>query len=161
LTDTPPLKAGARRMLEELASRHPTVWTRSQLGLLTGFAPRGGTFSGYLSALKVRGFISTAGAAVAITEAGLAAAGTVPAAPASHEDVMAMWRKNLKAGCYRMLEVALERGPISREELGEAAGFAASGGTFAGYLSVLRRNALIEEQDGQITAASVLLPSHV
>ena len=157
------LKAGAVRMLREIARRHPACWTRSQLGALTGFTPSGGTFSTYLGELRRRGLIEVRGREVRVTEAGLDAAGEVPAAPQTHDETMAMWRGSLKAGCYRMLEVAAAAGPegVYRQELADAVEMTVTGGTFSTYLGILRRNGLVHVDGQRVTAADVLWPEAV
>ena len=152
------VKSGAVRILKELAGRYPARWTRSQLATLTAFAPRGGTYGSYLSVLRVRGLVEISGQDVQVTDLGLDAVGEVPAAPTSHEEVMEMWRQSLKAGCYRLLERIIEAAEtgISKDELAETAGFALSGGTFGSYLSILRRNGLVVEQDRLFRATDVL-----
>ena len=154
------LKSGARKMLQILAQWHPETRTRDQLGALAGFAPTGGTFAEYLSALRKSGFISENGHGVSITEQGLDAAGAVDSAPSSTNELVSMWKGKFKAGVGKMLDVLVEVHPdyISREDLGEATDFASSGGTFAEYLSCLRRARLIEESGNQVKAAESLFP---
>ncbi len=154
------LKKGAVNILRELASRHPLALSKAQVGTLTGFTPSGGTFTTYISELRRRGFIEIFGKEVRVTDAGLDAAGEVPAAPATHDEVMELWRRNLKAGCYRMLEEVAAAGPggITRDDLAVATDFTASGGTFTTYLSTLRRNGLVDDQGGQLLAMEMLYP---
>ncbi len=153
------LRAGERKMLQALAQRHPARYTVSQLGTLSGFAPRGGTFRTYLGVLKRAGFIAEQGGEVSVTESGLAYLGAdVPPAPATTDEMLAMWRARLRAGEARMLDALVERYPhwVALAELGELSGFAASGGTFRTYLGVLRRNGLIEVRGDQARASATL-----
>jgi hypothetical protein len=161
--DTEGLKSGAIRILRELASRYPLALTRAQVGTLTGFTPSGGTFNTYIGELRRRGLIEVQGQEVRVTEDGLDAAGEVPAAPSTHDEVMALWQRNLKAGCYRMLQAVVDAGPqgITREELAELTEFTISGGTFNTYLSILRRNALIEIAGPEVRAADILWPEGI
>jgi uncharacterized protein len=153
------LKAGAMRMLEVLAQWHPDGRTRDQLGALAGFAPTGGTFSEYLSALRTSGFIRENGVGVEITEEGMAAVPRIPARPDSPDELIALWKSKFKSGIGKMLDVLVASYPekITREELGERTGFAASGGTFSEYLSALRRARLIDESGGNVGAAASLM----
>lgn len=153
------LKAGAMKMLEVLAQWHPDPRTRDQLGALAGFAPTGGTFSEYLSALRTRGFIVENGAGVEITEEGLAAMPCFPVRPDSPDELIRLWKSKFKAGVGRMLDVLVAAYPekITREELGEQSGFAAAGGTFSEYLSALRRARLIDETGGRVGAATSVM----
>lgn len=157
------LKAGAVRILREIASRYPATWTKSQVGALTGFTPSGGTFQTYIGDLRRRGLIEVRGNEVIVTDAGLSECGDVPPAPTSHTEIMEMWRRALKAGCYKMLEVIAEAGEsgIDRGMLADATEFTASGGTFQTYLGILRRNGLIRVDGQTVTAESVLWPEGV
>jgi hypothetical protein len=154
------LKSGARKMLTILAQWHPEPKTRDELGALAGFAPTGGTFSDYLSKLRIAGYIHENGNGIAVTDEGMQAAGDIPERPNSTEELVGMWRSKLKSGVGRMLDVLVAEYPeaLTRDELGEQSGFAASGGTFSDYLSQLRRARLIEESSGQVKAAESLFP---
>jgi uncharacterized protein len=156
------LKAGAVRMLRELASRHPLTLTYAQLATLAGFTPSGGTAGTYFSVLKRAGYLAEDGAGnVSVTEEGRAFLGAdVPPAPSSHAEVMARWAKVLKAGTYKMLETVVARHPepISREDLGAESGFAVTGGTFGTYLGILARNGLVEVDGPTVKAAGILWP---
>ena len=55
------LRAGARRMLDELMTVYPGSLSRSQLGEFSGIAETGGTFSTYLSDLKRAGLVDDTG----------------------------------------------------------------------------------------------------
>lgn len=152
------LKAGARRILAALARHHPMAVTRAQAGALSGFKVSGGTFQSYWSALKTAGLIEEVNGQVTVTEAGLATAGVEPSAPASTEELLEVWRKALKAGARRMLDLLVEVYPesITRAELGERADYSVTGGTFQSYLSSLRRNGLAEVAGDVVTASGTL-----
>lgn len=156
-----PLKKGAIRMLHELASRHPLTLTRAQLGTLAGFTPSGGTFSDYFSRLKRSGYLEEDHHGnVRVTQAGLEFVGEVPPAPSTRGEIMDMWKRNLKAGVGRMLDEVVQcyPDPITREELGERSGFTVSGGTFSDYLSMLKRNGLVEVNGNEVRATEILFP---
>jgi hypothetical protein len=158
--EAPTLKAGARKMLTILAQWHPEPRTKDQLGALAGFSPSGGTFSDYLSKLRLAGFISENGNGIHITDEGLENVGHIPTLPSSTDELLAMWRPKFKAGVGKMLDVLVENYPsyVTREELGDRAGYAASGGTFSDYLSQLRRARLIQESGNTVAAAESLFP---
>jgi len=65
------LKAGARRILEALASHHPMRMTRSQIATIAKLKKTGGTFGSYWSSVNVAGFIEESDGTTAITQAGL------------------------------------------------------------------------------------------
>lgn len=155
------LRSGAVRILQELATRMPAGYSRAQVGGLTGFAHNGGTFKTYMSDLKRAGYIEERGDMVFATEPGVQSlGGNVPAAPTSHRDAMSMWRKALRSGAYQMLEqvVAADKAGISRNNLAAAVGMEAGGGTFKTYISDMRRNGLVTENDGVLIANDILFP---
>lgn len=152
------LRAGARRMLEVLARHRDFKVTRSQLGTLSRFSPRGGTFGTYLGDLKRAGLIVEEGGLLRATDAGLAFFGELPSPPTSTEELMEQWGQVLRKGEREMLDLLVGVYPegVDRETLAEQTGFTASGGTFGTYLGVLRRNGLIEVEGGLVTASQAL-----
>jgi hypothetical protein len=60
---------------------------------------------------------------------------------------------HLRAGERRILEVLARRHPtkLTRAQLGTLSGFTPSGGTFGTYFGTLKRNALLVEQDGEVS----------
>lgn len=155
------MRSGELRILQVIASKYPLTLTRAQLGTLSGFTPSGGTYSTYFGDLKRRGFISEDHQGnVQATDAGMEYAGEVPLAPSTHEEILAMWERNLRAGEGRMLREIAEAypNPISKEELAERTEYTFTGGTFNTYLGILRRNGLIRIEGDEITATEVLFP---
>lgn len=156
------LRPGAVRILKELASRYPAGYTKPQVGTLTGFKHKGGTFSTYISNLRSAGLIHTEGKLFYATETGIQYLGDkVPLEPKTHEEVMQLWQKGLRPGAYRMLEVIVSHGEggISKQDLGEAVDRVHTGGTFGTYLSNLRSNGLIFYNKGYCVGSSLLFPT--
>ncbi len=156
----PDLRRGERRILEVLARSRPARRSRAQLGTLSGFTPSGGTFGTYWGVLRRYGLVDEGPDGLAsITEAGLAAIGAAGDAPAqTREEIVETWRRALRAGERAMLDALLAApNGLSRDDLGERTGFAASGGTFGTYLGVLRRNGLAEVEGVLVRAGEVLL----
>jgi len=156
-----PLRAGALRILRELAARHPAGYSRTQVGALTGFAPSGGTFPTYLGDLRRSSYIEERAGLVYAAPAAFDLLGAdIPAAPTTHEDIMDMWRRALRAGAYRMLEtvVANNEHGIERHALAVSVGMEVTGGTFNTYLGDLRRNGLVTEDRGILIATDILWP---
>lgn len=154
------LKAGARKMLAVMAQHYPMRVTRKQLGTLSRYTASGGTFISYFSTLKRAGLILEGGdGQVEITQNGFDYLGeSVPGEPQTHAELLATWRAVLKLGERKMLDKLVEVYPrsLTKEELGEAAGYTASGGTFGSYLGNLRRNGLIESTTIGIRASDTL-----
>lgn len=156
--DGPPIKAGARRMLEAVASLHPMPLTRAQVGTLAKVKRTGGTYSTYLGVLKQHGLLIEEGDRLMITQAGFDELGTAVPAPATADQLRELWRDRLKAGARRMLDILIARHPdwVTRADLADAAEITMSGGTFSTYLGMLRTAGLIDEADGQVRAGDVL-----
>lgn len=155
------LRSGERRMLEVLARNHLMKMTRAQLGTLSGFTPSGGTYTTYFGNLRRLGLVVERDKNVTITEAGMEAVGVdVPPTPQTTDEIVAMWKKALRAGEVRMLdEVLRNEDGITRDALGEATGFTASGGTFTTYLGMLRRNGLVAVDGNMVRPGEALLLS--
>lgn len=145
------LKAGARRLLETLASQHPARLTKTQLATLAKLKVTGGTFSTYWGQIRRLGFVDERGsgrdAVFALTPAGFAYLGEdVPSAPMSGQEVIGSYAAVLKAGARQMLMAVVDAWPgqLTREDLATATDLAVTGGTFSAYLGTLRRNGLVD-----------------
>ncbi len=154
----PPLKAGARRMLDTLASHHPMQVTRAQLATLSRFKVSGGTFNTYYSTLRRNGLITENNGLISLTDTGSAVTGTNTTAPASTAELLDQWRTALKAGARTMLDLLIDAYPdtLTRDELAQRAGYEVTGGTFNTYLSTLRRNGLADITGDTVRANDVL-----
>jgi hypothetical protein len=154
------LRSGAMKILRELAARSPAGYSRAQVGALTKFSHKGGTFNTYLSDLRRAGFIEERDGLLFASDAGVAQFGDKPPAPATHDEVMAQWAKALRSGAYKMLEgiVAAGSDGIHRANLADMVNMTASGGTFNTYLSDLRRNGLISEHGKRLVGNDILFP---
>ena len=143
--DKKPVVGGALRMLQVLASRYPMTFTKSQLALLANMSPKSGTYGTYLSLLRSQGLIEV-GAEVSITEEGINYLGAEKPQPQTQEEVLDMWRSNLTGGARRMFDVLVDEYPrqVDKAELGERTDMSYNSGTFGTYLSLLRRNGLVE-----------------
>ncbi len=143
------------------AARAPAGYSKPQVGALTRFSHKGGTFNTYLSDLRRSGFLDEHDGLLFASVYGIQALGAdVPIAPKSHDDVMAQWQRALRAGAFRILHSIVAAGPagISRQDLALAVDMTASGGTFNTYLSDLRRNGLITDRDSICYANDILFP---
>jgi hypothetical protein len=65
-----------------------------------------------------------------------------------------MWRSNLTGGARRMFDVLIDEYPrqVDKSELGERTDMSPNSGTFGTYLSLLRRNGLVETAGNYIKA---------
>lgn len=146
------LKSGAKRMLQLLAAFAPGTMTQAQVATAAKMAVTGGTFSAYWSQLVRNQFIVEQGRDEwTVTDAGMAKAGAdFERMPEDLPGRMDFWKRRLKDGCQRMLDVVAQfkDDGVSRGALAAELSMAESGGTFSAYLGILRRNRLIEEKDG-------------
>jgi hypothetical protein len=148
------------KILRELAARSPAGYSRAQVGALTKFSHKGGTFNTYLSDLRRAGFIEERDGLLFASDTGIAQFGDIPPTPATHEEVMAQWAKALRSGAYKMLESIVSAGSdgIHRANLADMVNMTAAGGTFNTYLSDLRRNGLISERGKRLVGNDILFP---
>lgn len=151
------LKAGARKMLEVAVARSPMRMTKSQYATLCGMSHKSSTFDQYLAALKRAGFITTVDGLYTATQDGIEACGSAKPTPQTPEEIREMWRKNLKAGAAKLLDVLIGRGrvPISREELALEGGMSMTSSTFDQYVAVLKRNGLAQQSEAGIIASEM------
>lgn len=156
------LPTGARRILAELCRRMPAGYTRSQVASLNDLSASGGTFTTYLSKLKKGGYVEERDGLVFATDTGVAEIGAdARPAPASHAEAMEMWKGALPSGAFKMLQVIVDQGEtegVDRPSIAAALNLEATGGTFTTYLSMLRRNGLIEEKEQISRPAEILFP---
>lgn len=155
------LKAGARRMLAALTSSGEGKLTITQMATLANIAQSGGTFSSYMSSLRLGGYIIESGEDVTITPAGRnAIAGEEMDIPSTTDEIVSLWKTKLKAGARRMLDVLVANYPnsLTKEQLGTDAKVENSGGTFSSYVSSLNRNNLIIKDGDNLKASDALFP---
>lgn len=147
------IPSGARRILIALAQRSPL--TRNQLAVRAGFA-QSGTFSNYISALRVKALIDTDSGDLSITEWGIKTLGNYSPLPVGRE-LFIYWHKRLPTGCGAILEYLFTHYPqkFFKEQLAQATNFALSG-TFSNYISKLKVLELITVRDGLVQASEEL-----
>lgn len=155
-----PLRA-ERRPLAALAGVHPGGMTEAQWAVSAGLKRSGGTWSTYVSRLRIAGRIAEIGGLYYASESGIADLGGIvsPMPPPGHE-LVAFWAGKI-AGAGPMLGQLASVYPrwLTRDELAAALNLAATGGTFSTYMSRLRGPSLIEEDKvgGRLRAAATLM----
>ena len=161
VTGGQPLKlpSGALRMVEALARNRGTL-TKKQLGTLSKVSSKSGTFSDYLSKLRTVGYITSDSTTVTLTPEGAYHCGvSIRVNPPTTEEVVALYRPELPAGAKRMLDLIVVHKSLLKSVLADLSGVSPKSGTFADYLSILRRNGLIENVGSRtVRATSVLFP---
>lgn len=157
------ITGGAFRILQVLASKPELKLTKPQLGTLAKMKHTGGSFGTYMSRLRSAGFIVDDGRFVRISDEGIEHIGAdrLPE-PLTSEEVLQQWLNTpaISGGAAKMLEILFhlrrEGSGLTRSGLAESVGMEASGGSFGTYLSRLRSNGLIQEQNGVIYASDTL-----
>ena len=152
------LKAGAHRMVEALGRMAPLRLTKGQWGAVAKLKTSGGTWSTYLSHIRAAGFLDETAAGYTLTDAGFDYLGGRPV-PMTAAELQDHYRAILRTGARAMLDALIDAypEPLTRDELGEVAGLATTGGTFSTYLSDLTRNGLADRVDGGLIATEVLI----
>lgn len=149
-----------RRPLAALCSVYPAGMTEAQWAVASGLKRTGGTWSTYLSRLRMAGRIEERGGEYFATETGIADVGAdvQPLPPPGH-GLVAYWAEKIPAVgpmLRRLAEVYPEA--LSREQLAADLNLTATAGTFSTYLSRLRSPGLIEEgSDKSVRAAGSLM----
>ncbi|MFA5403305.1 MAG: DUF87 domain-containing protein [Ignavibacteria bacterium] len=149
------IKAGARRMLEAASMYYPESITKARIGAIAILSTRSGTFSSYMSNLRLSGLLQDNGNdTYTITEEGLMHVGEIK----MPDNLVEMWCGLLKLGARRMLKEleAIYPEGYTKEELGERSEISPQSGTFSSYLSTLRKNGLVKESGGKITMSEEL-----
>lgn len=134
-----------RKPLAALAQVYPAGLTEAQWAVAAGLKRSGGTWSTYKSRLRSAGLIEEHGGRFFATEAGARAVGDVELPPAPGADLARWWASKLP-GVGPMTEALVDAYPtwLSKEDLADRIGMAASGGSFSTYLSRLSGVGLIE-----------------
>lgn len=133
---------GERAILTVLA-QYPHGKNRRAVGTLAGYSSSGGSFGTYISRLRTKGYIEGSDP-LQITDGGREALGEFDPLPRG-SGLVSYWLQRLGKGEAAILRVLVDRHPstLSREDLGRAAGYEASGGSFGTYLSRLRTKELL------------------
>ncbi len=131
--------------------------SHAQVGFVSGFSHKSGTWATYLSRLRSAGLIEGRGDLV-LTEAGLAAANE-PGTPPTGEHLRATVLAKVNGPLTKILTPIFDVYPsgLSHADAGEASGYSSSSGTWATYLSRLRSLDLIEGR-GELKAQGWLFP---
>ena len=127
--------------------------TRETVAGWVGVHPRGGSVGEELKALVDAGLITLDRGAIAVTDAGHAAAGEMPA-----EEAIERAMRGLSPRQRRIFDIVREVFPdgISREAIAERMGIHPRGGSFGEDLGRLRGRGLIDYQRGQARARDFL-----
>lgn len=147
-----------RRPLAVLAGVYPAGMTEAAWAVAAGLRRTGGTWSTYVSRLRSSGRIVKDGELFFATEDAVAEVGDVPVMPPPGPELVEFWAGRI-AAVGPMLRQLASAWPhwVSRDDLAEALGLTASGGTFSTYLSRLRSPGLIEVDGPKVRATASLM----
>lgn len=156
LADGPRLPKGAQRMLDVLASHPAKSLTKTQLGTLAGAPATKGTFRTYYALLKQHRYVQDAEE----KRVELLAAGRERAVARgfaeTRAEILATWAPKLAAGARRLLDMVVERGPLSKESLGQLTGIDPAKGTWRTYMAKLKSNQLIAVDGSTVSMGEAL-----
>ena len=161
------LKKGAYEMLQWAAAFGHEGITRAQLATMVAIKQHGSTFSGYLSKIRMAGFIDEQGEVVRATPEGLTyLQGNIPDKPDNTEHLVALWKNRIKKkGARNILDALVEAHPkgLTREELSRVIRddreVNPNGSTLSGYMSLLRTNGLLRDEGDVAYASDTLFPN--
>lgn len=159
-TPTPEkLSEYALELLAVAAARHPLKLTAKQLGIAAGRSHRSSTFQGAAAALKRTGALQEVERnLLRVSALGLQLAGVAPAKPldpaAAREQLLARLEE-YPGWLLRLLIAEYPKG-LTRVELGAKAGRPHTSSTFQGAVSTLKRNGLVVDEGGRLTASADL-----
>lgn len=130
-----------RRILTALAQSGPS--TKNKVAVIAAYAVNGGGFNNALSRCRSQGWLEGSDR-LQITEAGAQALGEWEPLPSGAE-LIEHWKRQLgKAEGMVLQTLVANPGGLTKEQVAEAAGYAADGGGFNNALSRLRTLELIE-----------------
>lgn len=154
------ISGGAMRMLKVAAMYHPGTVTKYRMAALARLSHSSGSFATYLSTLKKDGLLVGEGNEFQITAEGKKQAGPVDELPTDPAELIELWCGVVgkESGAARILKVLGDKYPksLSKQDVGELVGMSYSSGSFATYLSTLKRNGLIQVSGQNIRASDEL-----
>lgn len=131
-----------------------------QVGMVAGYAPKGGSFNRYLSTARSDGLIERDGGTLWLTPLGSEVAVTEPQVitiAQLHRRILQVLSGEPKRKILRAI-IDARAESIDTGAIADAAGYAGGGGSFNRYLSDLSRLGLITRSNGRINTTNVLWP---
>lgn len=151
--------SGISRIHKAIAMFYPEFVTKPRIGTIAGLSYKSGSFATYLSSLRNAGFIQGEGSQYKCTQLGIEQVGEFESLPKDSESLVNFWAGIIKGSPGRMLLALAAEYPrkLTKEELGTQTGLVSTSGSFATYLSILRRNDLIIVDSEGITISKELM----
>ena len=152
--------AGPMKILNAIAQFDPKEISIYQAGTFAGYSVGSGTWTNYISLLRKNYLINKTGKMLSLTDQGREKTRDITPLPTDSNSLLNIWKQKLPAGPAKILQVLFDEYPnaIERTELAERSGYAYGSGTWTNYISILRRNHLIEQDLQLIKATKTLFP---
>ena len=132
----------------------------AQVAAVAGYSPNGGSFSTYLSRAVSQQWIVRERGYIAITPQGTELA-NIPESTPTIDELHKRLLGILDGPGRAIMSAVIDAGPdgLSTEEVAQATGYSAGGGSFSTYLSRLSGIGLIERSRGHIKPTDVVFPN--
>lgn len=158
--DTELIGAGPMKILNAIAQFDPNPISIYQTGTFAGYSVGSGTWTNYISILKKNYLINKSGKMLSLTDQGRELTKGIEPLPTDPDSLLSIWKDKLPAGPAKILQVLFDSYPdsVERTELAERSGYAYGSGTWTNYISILRRNHLIEDDAGNYKVTKTLFP---
>ena len=152
--------AGPMKILNAIAQFDPKEISIYQAGTFAGYSVGSGTWTNYISLLRKNYLINKTGKMLSLTDQGREKTRDITPLPTDSNSLLNIWKQKLPAGPAKILQVLFDEYPnaIDRTELAQRSGYAYGSGTWTNYISILRRNHLIEQEDQSFKATKTLFP---
>ncbi len=146
---------GSERKILIALANYPEGKTKRELGVIAGYAWKGGSFNTYLSGLRSKGY-AVGTDRMSITPAGLEALGDFEPLPTGRA-LQDYWLGQLSKGEAAILKALIDAypQPLSKAQAGEITGYNAAGGSFNTYCSKLRTLDLIQGSNPMLAAETL------
>ncbi len=146
------LGEGAKKIYSFLYSNPNRAFTKTQIGSVTGYAPRGGSFNTYLSKLNSLGLIIKKNGVIQVRELKSELIG-------NYDFSINVVIEKLASTPRKIYQLLLDNPyeGFSKEEIAEQLGVAVGGGSFNTYLSRLNTLGLIVKENNIIKLNPELL----
>jgi len=145
-------------LLAALAQHAPARFTWGQAATLAGLKAEGGHYNTGRKQLRDLGIVAETADLVAVSPAGLGAAGEVPSAPSTWGGRPAMWCERLPSPTPKMLRslASHSRRYIEVADLAAALGRKPTAGRWNSRLAMLRNNGLVKVDGKRLWVSDLL-----
>lgn len=159
-TDNEELGAGPMKILNAIAQFDPNQISIYQAGTFAGYSVGSGTWTNYISILRKKYLINKSGKMLSLTDQGREITRDITPLPTDSNSLLSVWKGKLPMGPAKILQVLFDSYPnsVERTELAQLSGYAYGSGTWTNYISILRRNHLIDYEDQNYKATKTLFP---